>query len=47
MTRRPGVSHRTAIDLAPPAFVEAAARAGFDGVGLRLLRVTETSPGIE
>lgn len=45
MTRPLGVAHLTAIGLEPPAFVEAAARAGFDRVGLRLLRVTETSPG--
>lgn len=40
-----GVAHLTAIDLDPPSFIRAAARAGFDGVGLRLLRVTDTSPG--
>lgn len=45
MTRPLGVAHLTAVTLAPPAFIEAAARAGFDRVGLRLLRVTETSPG--
>lgn len=45
MTHLLGVAHLTAIDLAPPAFIEAAARAGFDCVGLRLLRVTDTSPG--
>ncbi|MCA0044911.1 sugar phosphate isomerase/epimerase family protein [Celeribacter litoreus] len=45
MTRFLSVAHLTAIDLAPPAFIEASARAGFDGVGLRLLKVTDTSPG--
>ncbi|MBF9034362.1 TIM barrel protein [Rhodobacterales bacterium HKCCE2091] len=45
MTRPLSVAHLTAIDLPPAAFIEAAAQAGFDGVGLRLLRVTETSPG--
>lgn len=45
MTRRISVAHLTAIDLAPPEFIEAAAVAGFDWVGLRLLRVTDTSPG--
>ncbi|AJE44874.1 sugar phosphate isomerase/epimerase family protein [Celeribacter indicus] len=45
MPRTLSVAHLTAIDLPPPAFIEAAARAGFDGVGLRLLRVTETTPG--
>lgn len=45
MTRPLGVAHLTAVTLCPPALVEAAARAGFDRVGLRLLRVTPTSPG--
>lgn len=45
MTHPLGVAHLTAINLAPPAFIEAAARAGFERVGLRLLRVTDTSPG--
>ncbi|MBT9385677.1 sugar phosphate isomerase/epimerase [Pseudooceanicola sp. CBS1P-1] len=45
MTRPLSVAHLTAVDLAPPQFIEAAARAGFDGVGLRLLRVTDTTPG--
>lgn len=39
------LAHLTAIDLAPPALIHAAAEAGFDAVGLRLIRVTETSPG--
>jgi sugar phosphate isomerase/epimerase len=39
------LAHLSAIDLAPPALVHAAAEAGFDAVGLRLLRVTPTSPG--
>lgn len=45
MTRSLSVAHLTALDLAPPRFIEAAARAGFDGVGLRLLRVSDTTPG--
>lgn len=45
MTHPLGVAHLTAITLPPPAFVEVAARAGFKRVGLRLLRVTDTSPG--
>ncbi|MCX7646099.1 MAG: sugar phosphate isomerase/epimerase [Rhodobacteraceae bacterium] len=45
MRRRITLAHLTAIDLPPPALVAAAARAGFDGVGLRLLRVTPDSPG--
>ena len=38
-------AHLTALDLAPPAFIEASARAGFDAVGLRLIQVTPTTPG--
>ncbi|MCA0921189.1 sugar phosphate isomerase/epimerase family protein [Pseudooceanicola nanhaiensis] len=45
MTRALTVAHLTAIDLPPPQFIEAAAEAGFDGVGLRLIKVTEDSPG--
>jgi sugar phosphate isomerase/epimerase len=45
MTRALGIAHLTAIDMAPPALIEAAAQAGFDAVGLRLLRVTDDSPG--
>ena len=43
--RRLSVAHLTAINLPPPALIEAAAAAGFDAVGLRLLRVTPESPG--
>lgn len=43
--RRLSVAHLTALDLPPPALIEAAARAGFDAVGLRLLRVTPETPG--
>lgn len=45
MTGGLGVAHLTALDLSPPDFIEAAAVAGFDGVGLRLLAVTDTTPG--
>lgn len=45
MTRRISLAHLTAIDLAPPDLIRAAADAGFDDVGLRLIRVTDTSPG--
>ncbi|SHM67384.1 sugar phosphate isomerase/epimerase family protein [Roseibium suaedae] len=45
MPRTLSVAHLSAIDLAPPAFLEAAAEAGFEAVGLRLIRVTDTSPG--
>ncbi|WP_417211143.1 sugar phosphate isomerase/epimerase family protein [Antarctobacter sp.] len=44
--KRPlSLAHLSAIDLPPPALIHAAATAGFDAVGLRLLRVTPTSPG--
>lgn len=39
------LAHLTAIDLDPPALIRAAAQGGFDAVGLRLLRVTPTTPG--
>ena len=39
------LAHLTAIDLTPPELIHAAADAGFDAVGLRLLRVTPDSPG--
>lgn len=45
MTRILSLAHLTAVELPPPAFIEAAAAAGFDAVGLRLLRVTPESPG--
>ena len=45
MTRTLSLAHLTAIDLPPPALIRAAAEAGFDAVGLRLIRVTDTSPG--
>lgn len=45
MSRRLSLAHLTAIDLAPPDLIHAAAEAGFDAVGLRLIRVTQTSPG--
>jgi sugar phosphate isomerase/epimerase len=45
MTRLLSLAHLTAIDLAPPDLIHAAADAGFDAVGLRLIRVTDTSPG--
>ncbi len=38
-------AHLTALDLAPPAFIQASAEAGFDAVGLRLIQVTPTTPG--
>ncbi|WP_299897035.1 sugar phosphate isomerase/epimerase [uncultured Ruegeria sp.] len=45
MTRQISLAHLTAIDLAPPKLIEAAAKAGFDAVGLRLIRVTDATPG--
>ena len=45
MTRPLSLAHLTAIDLPPPRLIEAAARAGFDAVGLRLIRVTDATPG--
>lgn len=43
--RKLSIAHLSAIELAPPAFIHAASDAGFDAVGLRLRRVTPTSPG--
>lgn len=45
MSRLLSVAHLTAITLDPPSLIQAAARAGFDAVGLRLLRVTPETPG--
>ena len=45
MTRQFSVAHLTAIETPPPELIEAAGEAGFDAVGLRLLRVTDDSPG--
>jgi sugar phosphate isomerase/epimerase len=43
--RKLTLAHLSALDLPPPAFISAAAEAGFDGVGLRLIQVTPTSAG--
>lgn len=45
MTRLLSLAHLTAIDLPPPDLIHAAADAGFDAVGLRLIRVTDSSLG--
>lgn len=45
MSRLLSVAHLTAISLPPPDFIRAAARAGFDAVGLRLRQVTPETPG--
>ena len=39
------LAHLTVIGLAPPEMIRLAAATGYDAVGLRLLRVTDTSPG--
>ena len=45
MTISFSLAHLTVIGLSPPEVVRVAARAGYRTVGLRLIRVTETSPG--
>ena len=45
MIRLLSVAHLSAITLPPADLVHSAAKAGFSGVGLRLLRVTDDSPG--
>lgn len=39
------LAHLTVLDQAPPQMIRLAARVGYDRVGLRLIRVTDTSPG--
>lgn len=39
------LAHLTVIDTPPPAMVRMAAGLGYDHVGLRLIRVTDTTPG--
>lgn len=39
------VAHLTALSLAPPELIRAAARTGYQTVGLRMIQVTPTSPG--
>ncbi|MFV0575061.1 MAG: sugar phosphate isomerase/epimerase family protein [Vibrio sp.] len=39
------LAHLTAVDLTPPELIHAAAKAGYDSVGVRLVQVTDTSPG--
>jgi sugar phosphate isomerase/epimerase len=39
------LAHLTVLSLPPPAMVRLAARVGYSHVGLRLIAVTETSPG--
>ena len=45
MTPRFSLAHLTVLSLAPPEVVEVASRTGYQTVGLRLLRVMETTPG--
>ncbi|WP_323717854.1 sugar phosphate isomerase/epimerase family protein [Paracoccus aminovorans] len=45
MTRPISLAHLSTIDLPPPRMIHLAAELGYDAVGLRLLRVTDTSPG--
>lgn len=39
------LAHLTVLDLAPPEMIKVAARCGYQSVGLRLLAVTDTTPG--
>lgn len=39
------LAHLTVLDTPPPQMVRMAARLGYDRVGLRLIRVTDTTPG--
>lgn len=39
------LAHLTVINLAPPHMIEMAAEVGYDAVGLRLIKVTDTTPG--
>ncbi|MDQ1850145.1 TIM barrel protein [Gemmobacter fulvus] len=39
------LAHLTVLDLPPPRMIRLAAELGYDRVGLRLIRVTDTTPG--
>lgn len=39
------LAHLTVLDLAPPQMIRLAVELGFDRVGLRLIQVTDTTPG--
>jgi sugar phosphate isomerase/epimerase len=45
MTRPLSLAHLTVLSLAPPAMIRLAAWIGYASVGLRLVAVTETTPG--
>jgi sugar phosphate isomerase/epimerase len=40
-----GLAHLSALDLPPPQFIRAAAKAGFESVGLRFVAVNDVTPG--
>ena len=40
-----GLAHLSALDLPPPQFIRAAAKAGFSSVGLRFVAVNDVTPG--
>lgn len=45
MTRPISLAHLTLLELAPPELIRVAANAGYTSVGLRLIAVTDTTPG--
>jgi sugar phosphate isomerase/epimerase len=45
MSRLVSLAHLTVLSLPPPDMIEVAARTGYDAVGLRLIAVTDTTPG--
>ena len=45
MTPAFSLAHLTVLDLPPPEMVQVAARTGYRSVGLRLIAVTDTTPG--
>ena len=45
MTRPLSLAHLTLLDLSPPELIRVAGQAGFSSVGLRLIAVTESTPG--
>ena len=45
MSRLLTLAHLTVLEMPPPAMIRMAARLGYDGVGLRLVRVTPDTPG--
>lgn len=45
MTRPLSIAHLTLLELSPPELIRVAGQAGFSSVGLRLIAVTDTTPG--